>query len=123
MTVTVRPLTMRDVFTLAPILASCRSEVQALAASLASGTQWETGLLGLLAVLERLPQLRAWFADLVGMTPEAFDEQPPDVLIDILRQLRERPEAGRFFSRLSEILTVSVAVELSSSESTAGQTT
>lgn len=51
---------------------------------------------------------REFFADLIEMTPEEFDDTPLDTPIIIIEQLAERPEAVSFFKRaldLSKIFT------------------
>jgi hypothetical protein len=42
--------------------------------------------------------LRAWFADLIGVTPEAFQSLPIDIEIRIINQLMDAPEANDFFA-------------------------
>ena len=52
-------------------------------------------------VVKRIPQLEdvlfPFLADLVGMTPEGFAEQPMDLLVDVIKQLAQRPEVAGFF--------------------------
>jgi hypothetical protein len=45
----------------------------------------------------------AWFADLVGKTPEEFDEMPFDVEMVIIDQLVNAEEANSFFTRALQI--------------------
>jgi hypothetical protein len=40
---------------------------------------------------------RAWFADLVCMTPEEFDKAPFDADLKIIEQLKSAPEFADFF--------------------------
>jgi hypothetical protein len=40
----------------------------------------------------------AWFASLIGKTPEEFDDLPLDIEVRIIDQLRNAPEVNVFFS-------------------------
>lgn len=40
----------------------------------------------------------AWFSDLIGCKPEEFNDQPFNVEIEIIRQLRKKEEINDFFS-------------------------
>lgn len=51
----------------------------------------------LLDVLE--DDVAAWFSDLIGKSPEEFDEMPFDVEMIIIEQLMEAQEANSFFTR------------------------
>ena len=44
-------------------------------------------------------QVEAWFADLLGITVEEFNNLPFDIEIDVIEQIKEAPEAGAFFTR------------------------
>jgi hypothetical protein len=44
-------------------------------------------------------QVEEWFADLLGITVEEFNDAPFDIEIDVIEQLKESPEAGAFFTR------------------------
>lgn len=46
---------------------------------------------------------REFFADLIGMTPEEYDNTPIDTAIDIIRQLSEKEEIKRFFKKALEL--------------------
>lgn len=46
---------------------------------------------------------REFFADLIGMTPEEYDNTPIDTAIDIIRQLSEKAEIKRFFKKALEL--------------------
>ena len=43
-----------------------------------------------------------WFASLINVKPEEFDEQPLDVEIQIIKQLKEAKEIHDFFSGASQ---------------------
>lgn len=51
----------------------------------------------LLDVLEE--DVSAWFADLIGKTPDEFDEMPFDIEMNIIEQLANSEEANSFFTR------------------------
>lgn len=45
----------------------------------------------------------AWFADLCSVTPEAFDDLPFDIEIQIINQIAESEEAANFFTGASHL--------------------
>jgi hypothetical protein len=45
----------------------------------------------------------AWFADLLGVTVEQFDEMPFDVELQIIDQLISAEESNRFFTTASQL--------------------
>ena len=51
----------------------------------------------LLDVLE--DDVSAWFADLIGKTPEEFSEMPFDIEMNIIEQLANSEDANSFFTR------------------------
>jgi hypothetical protein len=51
----------------------------------------------LLDVLEE--DVVAWFADLIGKTPEEFAEMPFDIEMNIIEQLTNSEDANSFFTR------------------------
>jgi len=106
----VRDLTAKDLRIVLPVLARCRADVETFWQMLASGRVEAGGVVALLSLIERVPELWGWFADLAGMTPEELDAQPPEVLLDIIDQLRRQPGAASFFGRLSRMLNISVVV-------------
>jgi hypothetical protein len=56
----------------------------------------------LLDILEE--DVSAWFADLVGRSPDEFDKLPFDVDMIIIEQLANSEEANSFFMRASRVL-------------------
>lgn len=118
----VRELKAKDLRLLLPVLARCRGDVESVWQMVQRGQIEAGGIAAVLALFERVPDLWPWLADLAGMTPEQLDQQPPDVLVEIVDQLRQQPGAASFFRRLSSLLSISVEVMDSSGERSAGQT-
>lgn len=77
---------------------------------LEAGQAGAAGLSALLSLLERVPDLWPWLADVAGMSEAELDQQPLEALIEILDQLRKQPGASSFFRRLSTMLNISVEV-------------
>lgn len=42
-------------------------------------------------------EVEIWFADLIGVTPEQYEDLPIDIDVQILNQMKEAPEVERFF--------------------------
>lgn len=96
MLVTVRPLRVDDVFTVARLLAVAKLP--------ASGTPQAVGI-GLLQsiIAEGGDGVKAWLADLCGMTPDEFGALPPDALLDCVEQLKAQEGVRDFFSRAARL--------------------
>jgi len=47
--------------------------------------------------------VEAWFADLIGVTPEQYQELPIDIDMHVMNQLQEAPEVQRFFTGASRL--------------------
>jgi hypothetical protein len=41
----------------------------------------------------------AWFADLVGITPDEYNDGPVDIDLQVIEQLKEAPGVADFFTR------------------------
>jgi hypothetical protein len=49
--------------------------------------------------------ITAWFASLVGVTPEDFDNLPLDIEIKIIEQIKNSKEVSDFFSGASQLFS------------------
>lgn len=95
----IRELKTKDIYPLTIILS--RLDLGGLGKLLAPGAT-EIPVFALIdLVVKRIPELQdvlfPFLADLVGMTVEGFAEQPLEVLIDVVKQLAQRPEVAGFF--------------------------
>jgi len=101
--VTVRELTTEDVSRVAKIFGKATKATQVEIASAASGGNLSmmTLFLGLLDVEE---DMKAWAANLIGITVDEFKELPATTILDIIDQLSAMPEAQDFFARASRMV-------------------
>ena len=95
----IRELKTKDIYPLSVILS--RLDLGGLA-NIVRGDTAEVSVLALVDLLtKRIPELKdvlfPFLADLCGMTVEAFEDQPLEFLVDIIKQLAQRPEVAGFF--------------------------
>lgn len=95
----IRELKTKDIYPLTIILS--RLDLGGLGKLVTPGSE-EVPVFAIIdLVVKRIPQLEdvlfPFLANLVGMTPEGFAEQPMDLLVDVIKQLAQRPEVAGFF--------------------------
>jgi len=49
-------------------------------------------------LVQMTADVEAWLAELIGVTPEQYQELPIDIDVQILNQMKEAPEVERFFT-------------------------
>ena len=96
MLVTVRALRVDDVFVVARLLA--KAQVPTAESPQAVGLAMLQSV-----VVEGGDDVKAWLADLCGMTAEEFGKLPPDALLDCIEQLKAQDGIRDFFSRAARL--------------------
>lgn len=110
-----RDLTVKDVFTVTRILSKMK---------LPENTE-DARSVGLGIFQSMLGQaeddIKAWFADLMGVSKQEFECMPAGTVLDVIDELLQRKDIKDFFDRVSRMLSGSTLT--SSSPATAGPTT
>ena len=94
--VTVRELTVDDVFAVGHLLGSVKvpegKDPQAVGLSMMQSALADGG-----------PEIKAWLADMSGMTPEDFGKLPAATVLDVIEQLKAQDGIRDFFARAARL--------------------
>jgi hypothetical protein len=104
----IRPLTNRDLKTVAKMAGKVAGKSRADITKAAKGKEGEFSIdifqLFQAIATEVSDELMAWFADLIGKTAEEFDEMPPVTTVQIIEALKEQGDFKDFLSQVSLLL-------------------
>jgi hypothetical protein len=132
----VRRLQQRDLIRVAKIVRGCAGPVRASMLDSVTVTDPETGKRGFgfdpvalgfaffEAMVDQSTEINFLFADLVGMKPEKFEQEPFDAMVAILEQVMEQDDLPAFLSRVTGLTNkMSGGQSISSRLVTVGATT
>jgi hypothetical protein len=101
----IRPLRVDDVFTVAGMLhKGTKAELAKAVKTDGSANPTELGLGFFLSLfVETREELKAWLADLIGITPEEFSSKPPAALLQVIDLLRAQEDFKDFLASVKEL--------------------
>lgn len=92
-----RDLTVNDVFTVAQIAVKAGGTANLSSAD--ARKPGETALAFFTGVMSQTDEVKAWLADLQGVSVEEFEAMPPAALLDAIEELAGREDIKDFFAR------------------------
>lgn len=104
--ITIRPLTNRDTKTVARILGKALGIQGAQGFMTMVGDDVQVDLFKAIGIVlsEQSDELMAWLADLIGKTPEQFDEMPPATTPAVIEALKGQEDFKDFLAGVSRLL-------------------
>ena len=105
-----RPLQVKDVFTVARMLGKitkgARSELATALTSKKKANPTEIGMALFQSVfIEAEEDLKVWLADLISKEVGEFEAMPPNTVLDIVEKLVAQEGIGDFFAKASQLAT------------------
>lgn len=113
-----RELTVDDVFTVAQIAVKAGGGLN-LSGERQPG---ETALTFFSGIMSQADDVKAWLADLQGITPDEFAALPPSALLDAIEELAGREDIADFFARAVRLGQKLTSGSTSFNRGTAGPT-
>lgn len=106
----IRPLTNRDLKTLAKMISKIASKFKPqILSAIKKREKSDTLTFDIVELFQCLvddlsDELFAWFADLIGKSPEEFDQMSPSTTVDIIEALIKQEDFRDFLARVSRLI-------------------
>jgi len=94
-----RDLAVDDVFTVANIAVKVYSHPSGVVLGLGELDHGSLALSFFTGMMSESGEIKAWLADLQGISVEEFSAMPPTALLDVIEELAERKDIKDFFER------------------------